>query len=137
MDAPIPIKQVKEIILVSRDVAASRHLYRDILGLPMPETPDRLNLARVGAQFLGTAGEGVMRHPGFTGRVHLGLEIDHAAFDRAVERLRHAGIEVTIRPQAPGYMDAAAGVGAYFLDPDGNLVELWAALPEAQRDPRA
>ena len=137
MDAPIPIKQVKEIILVSRDVAASRRLYHDILGLPMPETPDRLNLARVGTQFLGTAGEGVMRHPGFTGRVHLGLEIEYADFDRAVERLRRSGIEVTIRPQAPGYMDTAASVGAYFLDPDSNLVELWAALPEAHRHSQA
>jgi catechol 2,3-dioxygenase-like lactoylglutathione lyase family enzyme len=135
MDAPIPVKQVKEIILVSRDVEASRRLYREILGLPMPQAPDRLNLARVGTQFLGTAGEGVMQHPGFTGRVHIGLEIEHADFDRAVARLKERGVEVTIRAQTPGYMETSAGVGAYFLDPDGNLVELWAAIPqEAARD---
>ena len=34
--APIEVKQVKEIILVSDDVHASRRLYREVLGLAMP-----------------------------------------------------------------------------------------------------
>jgi hypothetical protein len=46
----IEVKQVKEIILVSDDVQASRRLYRDVLGLAMPAAADRLNLARVGSQ---------------------------------------------------------------------------------------
>ena len=123
---PIEVRQVKEIILVSDDVQASRRLYREKLGLAMPATPDRLNLARVGSQYLGAAQAGVMVHPGFTGRVHLGLEIDAGDFERAVDHLRRQGIEVTIRPQQPGYMDTPESVGAYFLDPDANLIELWA-----------
>jgi catechol 2,3-dioxygenase-like lactoylglutathione lyase family enzyme len=123
---PIRIKQVKEIILVSDDVQASRRLYRDVLGLAMPAAPDRLNLAPVGSQYFGTAGPGVMAHPGFGGRLHLGLEIDAADLDRAVAHLRAQGIEVTVRAQQPGYMDTPESVGAYFLDPDANLVELWA-----------
>jgi catechol 2,3-dioxygenase-like lactoylglutathione lyase family enzyme len=126
---PIAVKQVKEIILVSDDVHASRRLYRDVLGLGMPAAPDRLNLARVGSQYLGAAQAGVMSHPGFTGRLHLGLEIDPADFERAVEHLRHQGIDVKVRPQPPGYMDTPEGVGAYFLDPDANLIELWAPRP--------
>ena len=128
---PIVIRQVKEIILVSDDVHASRRLYREMLGLAMPATPDRLNLARVGSQYLGTAQAGVMVHPGFTGRLHLGLEIDTADFERAVDHLRRQGINVTIRPQQPGYMDTPESVGAYFLDPDANLIELWAPRPTA------
>ena len=129
---PIEVKQVKEIILVSDDVHASRRLYREMLGLAMPATPDRLNLARVGSQYLGTAQAGVMVHPGFTGRLHLGLEIDTADFERAaVDHLRRQGINVTIRPQQPGYMDTPESVGAYFLDPDANLIELWAPRPTA------
>jgi catechol 2,3-dioxygenase-like lactoylglutathione lyase family enzyme len=123
---PIPVKQVKEIILVSDDVAASRRLYRDVLGLAMPEPADRLNLARIGSQYLGTAQRGVMAHPGFSGRIHLGLEIEAADFVRAVDHLRRQGIEVTIRAQRPDYMDTPESVGAYFLDSDANLVELWA-----------
>ena len=126
---PIEVKQVKEIILVSDDVHASRRLYRETLGLAMPATADRLNLARVGSQYLGAAQAGVMNHPGFTGRLHLGLEIDPADFGRAVEHLRRQGIEVTVRPQQPGYMDTPESVGAYFLDPDANLIELWAPRP--------
>ena len=126
---PVEVKQVKEIILVSDDVHASRRLYRDTLGLDMPATADRLNLAPVGTQYLGTAQAGVMSHPGFTGRIHLGLEIDPADFVRAVEHLRQQGIEVTVRPQRPGYMDTPESVGAYFLDPDANLIELWAPGP--------
>jgi hypothetical protein len=49
---PIEVKQVKEIILVSDDVHASRRLYREMLGLAMPAASDRLNLARVGSQYL-------------------------------------------------------------------------------------
>ena len=128
---PIVVRQVKEIILVSDDVHASRRLYREMLGLAMPATPDRLNLARVGSQYLGAAQAGVMVHLGFTGRVHLGLEIDAADFERAVDHLRRQGIEVTIRPQQPGYMDTPESVGAYFLDPDANLIELWAPRPTA------
>jgi len=126
---PIEIRQVKEIILVSDDVQASRRLYREMLGLAMPATPDRLNLARVGSQYLGMAQRGVMAHPGFTGRLHLGLEIDAADFERAVDHLRRQGINVTVRPQQPGYMDTPESVGAYFLDPDANLIELWAPRP--------
>ena len=99
---PIEVKQVKEIILISDDVHASRRLYRETLGLAMPATPDRLNLARVGSQYLGAAQAGVMAHPGFTGRVHLGVEIDPADFTRAVDHLRSQGIEVSIRPSSPG-----------------------------------
>jgi catechol 2,3-dioxygenase-like lactoylglutathione lyase family enzyme len=126
---PIEVRQVKEIIVVSADVDASRRLYRETLGLAMPAAPDRLNLARIGSQYLGAAQAGVMSHPGFTGRVHLGLEIDAADFERAVDHLRRAGIEVTVRAQRPGYMDTPESVGAYFLDPDANLIELWAPRP--------
>jgi catechol 2,3-dioxygenase-like lactoylglutathione lyase family enzyme len=128
----IPVKQVKEIILVTADAVAARRFYRDVLGLAMPETADRWNLAPVGPQFLGASQAGVMAYPGFTGRVHLGLEIDHADLGPAVERLRQHGIEVTLRPQPSGYMGTPEAVGAYFLDPDGNLIELWAALPPGE-----
>jgi catechol 2,3-dioxygenase-like lactoylglutathione lyase family enzyme len=70
-----------------------------------------------------------MAHPGFSGRLHLGLEIDAADLDRAVAHLREQGIEVTVRAQQPGYMDTPESVGAYFLDPDANLVELWVPTP--------
>src|SRR5262245_64486596 len=123
---PIEVKQVKEIILVSDDVHASRRGYRDVLVLAMPAAPDRLNLGRVGSQYLGVAQGGTMTHPGFAGRVHLGLEIAPADFERAVDHLRRHGIQVTIRAQQPGYMNTPEGVGAYFLDPDANLIELWA-----------
>ena len=36
------------------------------------------------------------------------------------------GSQVSIRARQPGYMDTPEGVGAYFLDPDANLIELWA-----------
>ena len=126
---PIEVRQVKEIILVSDDVQASRRLYRDVLGLAMPAAPDRLNLARVGSQYLGVSQVGTMTHPGFTGRLHLGLEVAPADFERAIEHLRRQGIEVTVRAQRPGYMDTPEAAGAYFLDPDANLIELWAPQP--------
>lgn len=114
---------------MSDDVQASRRLYRETLGLSMPAAPDRLNLARVGSQYLGVSQVGTMAHPGFAGRLHLGLEIAPADFERAVDHLRRQGIPVTVRAQQPGYMDTPEGVGAYFLDPDANLIELWSPRP--------
>ena len=123
---PIEVKQVKEVILVSDDVDASRRLYRDVLGLAMPAAPDRLNLARVGSQYLGCHRSGRWCTLDSPGRIHVGLEIAPADLERAVDHLRRQGIEVTVRAQQPGYMDTSEGVGAYFLDPDANLIELWA-----------
>ena len=54
------------------------------------------------------------------------MEVAPADFERAVDHLRRQGIAVSVRPQQPGYMDAPEGVGAYFLDPNANLIELWA-----------
>jgi hypothetical protein len=59
---------------VSDDVHASRRLYREVPGLAMPPVPDRLSLARVGSQHLGASQVGTIAHPGFTGRLHPGLE---------------------------------------------------------------
>jgi catechol 2,3-dioxygenase-like lactoylglutathione lyase family enzyme len=134
---PIDVRQVREIILVSDHLHASRHLYREVLGLAMPATPDRLNLACVGSQYLGVSEVGVMRHPGFTGRLHLGLEVAPADFERAVDHLRRQGIDVTVRNQQPGYMDTPESVGAYFLDPDANLIELWAPRHRSEAPPAA
>ncbi len=114
---PVEVRQVKEVILVTDDVHASRRLYREVLGLSMPAAPDRLNLARVGSQYLGVSQVGTMAHPGFTGRLHLGLEVAPADFERAVDHLRRQGIDVTVRAQRSGYMDTPEGVGAYFSIP--------------------
>jgi hypothetical protein len=99
---PIEVRQVKEIILVADDVHASRRLYRETLGLAMPAIPDRLNLARVGSQYLGLARPGAMVHPGFTGRLHLGLEIDWAGFERAIDHLRR---QASRSPSVPSSRD--------------------------------
>lgn len=32
---------------------------------------------------------------------------------------------MTVRARRLGYMDTAEAVGAYVLDPDANLIELW------------
>ena len=102
-----------------------------MLRLAMPATPDRLNLARVGSQYLGAAEAVGDDAPGVYRPSPSRSRIDAADFERAVDHLRRQGIEVTIRPQQPGYMDTPESVGAYVLDPDANLIELWAPRPTA------
>jgi hypothetical protein len=64
--------------------------------------------------------------PGAEGLGGALLEAAPADFERIVDQLRRQGIAVAGRPQQPGYMDAAEGVGGYLLDLDRNLIELWA-----------
>ncbi len=76
--------------------------------------------AGAGGAGTGAGNESSARRPGYQ---HLAFQTDDV--DAAAARLRAAGVRFTVDPR-----DAAGGVRlAFFLDPDGNELELVSNLP--------
>lgn len=78
------------------------------------------NASDEGGEEQASSDDGSSRRPGYR---HLAFQTDDV--DAVAARLRAAGVRFTVDPQ-----DAAGGVRlAFFLDPDGNELELVSNLP--------
>ena len=62
------------------------------------------------------------------GRVHFAFHVARDDLDRAVTRVRDAGVDV-FGPVELEWMNARS---YYFYDPDGNLLEFWS--PQSKED---
>ncbi|MBX9602112.1 MAG: VOC family protein [Bryobacteraceae bacterium] len=131
-----------ETHLTVSNLERAMKFYGGALGLPLAKAfPDR----KVAFYWVGGAGQGMLglwEAGSGPQRMHL-----HTAFAMKLEdvlaapaRLREAGITpldfdaaATDQPVVLGWMPAAA---VYFHDPDGNLLEFLAMLPETPRPGR-
>lgn len=132
------LRGVHHIALHIKDMAVSRHFYREILGLHEltgDEVPSTLkDLVSVGdvANFklpdgtildlfwkptLEPADPDPTRE--FTRAGHLAFDIDPSMFDTAVDVLRQAQVLIDHGP-----VSRPTGRGIYFYDPDGFLLEI-------------
>ncbi len=133
---------LSEIVLVVKDVAQAAAFYRDAIRL-IPARPQSDEWAWFWA---GAEGQScwLALHKGpllfeehsplkdspigsrFNGATHFALRVDIGRLEECAEHLRGMGIAV----HGPVEFDWMAPRGArsiYCYDPDGNLVELWAA----------
>jgi catechol 2,3-dioxygenase len=97
------------------DQAASRDFYRDVLGLERRyeawgDMPVAMMAEHGGMALFPDA----RRRNGF---LHLAFRVDRVNFELAQEDLREAGIEFE-------YQDHDVSQSIYFVDPDGNRLEL-------------
>jgi catechol 2,3-dioxygenase-like lactoylglutathione lyase family enzyme len=98
------------------DQAASRDFYRDVLGLERKhadawgDTPVAMMAEHGGMALFAADG----RRNGF---LHLAFRVDRKNFELAQEDLRDAGIEFEKQHHA-------VAESIYFVDPDGNRLEL-------------
>ncbi|MEO1211459.1 MAG: VOC family protein [Cyanobacteria bacterium J06638_20] len=132
------LTQVHHIALNVKDMAASRHFYGQILGLrelqgdDVPETLKQLVADGKVANFEMPDGlildlfyepELCPPHPDptqqFTRANHLAFNIAPEEFDQAVEVLRQHDVTIDHGP-----VSRPTGLGIYFYDPDGFLVEI-------------
>ena len=60
------------------------------------------------------------------GRVHFAFDVAREELESAVDRVRHAGVEV----YGPTDFEWMRARSYYFYDPDGNLVEFWSPDPD-------
>ena len=121
------IERIERVDLRVRDVEASLHFYRDVVGLEVTEqSPDRASLAAPGGPaFLTLDSSGVTQpaDPHATGLFHIAIRFpDKPSLGDALARLAAADVPV-------GAGDHAVSEALYVSDPDGNGVELYYDRP--------
>lgn len=122
-----------EIVLVVEDVPRAARFYEEVVGLTsrteandewawfwagMPGMAQSLALRR--GPLLFEEHSPLPEGERF-GRVHYAFEVAHDDLDKAVARVRSAGVEVF----GPVDFDWMRARSYYFYDPDGNLLEFW------------
>ena len=121
----IPVTGVSELVLEVVDLEASERFYSGVLGLPVVERwADREAVwvmagdrTRIG---LWRPQVGLARGRGGV-HVHFAMHLPDEQYEASIAHLREEGVPVE-EHQFESYDGSRA---AYFMDPDGNVVELW------------
>ncbi len=123
MPDPLPIKSVNHIARVTRDLAASRAFYRDVLGFTELSRPD------FGFPSAWLFNYGVQIHliataTGETPEAEISIRADHVAFhveetDEVERLLKEHGI-----PYKSNFVAGTGVTQLFFHDPDGNHIEI-------------
>lgn len=92
--------------------------------------PGRLNFSNVGEQLFGVCDEKEGFIDGYGGflkaRLHVAFEIPHDKLDECVSFLEKRGVRVSPKNEWKDFHSVAHSTSIYFLDPAGNIIELWA-----------
>jgi len=135
----IPIADLFETHLTVSDLDRAVVFYRDLLALPLARAfPDRkvafFWIGAPGKAMLGLWEEGTMP---MSISLHVAFQVALSDLHEAPARLQKAGIQPrdlaglpTDEPVVLAWMPAAA---VYFRDPDNNLLEFIAMLPDTPR----
>jgi catechol 2,3-dioxygenase-like lactoylglutathione lyase family enzyme len=122
------IDRIDHVVMNCRDVEATASWYERVLGLAREEfsAPDRRIALKFGRQKLNLRPTGAANWE--TGAVDAPGSLDlcfitEDGLDRAIERLRGCGVEITAGPMSrTGALGPMTSI--YFRDPDGNLIEI-------------
>ena len=108
------------------DLDRSRKFYEGVLGMKVVEQSPRMVFLQTGDDFLILAkGNDLMKYDtSKTTPVHHAFKVKSDEFQSSIEDLRKNGVEVfNIEDRNTGVF---WGPQAYFLDPDGNKLEIYA-----------
>ena len=108
------------------DLDRSRKFYEGVLGMKVVEQSARMVFLQTGDDFLILAkGNDLMKYDSAkTTPVHHAFKVRPEEFQSSIEDLRQNGVEVfNIEERNTGVF---WGPQAYFLDPDGNKLEIYA-----------
>ena len=108
------------------DLDRSRKFYEGVLGMKVVEQSPRMVFLQTGDDFLILAkGNDLMKYDSSKSTpVHHAFKVKPAEFQSSIDDLRRNGVEVfNIEERNTGVF---WGPQAYFLDPDGNKLEIYA-----------
>ncbi len=133
---PFTLRQLDHVVLRVRDLDASLAFYRDVLGCTLDKVQEKIGLwqVRAGASLIDLIPlDGVLGRMGGAGPQAEGRNLDHfaiqiAPFDEARIRAHLAAHHVAVADAGQRYGAQGDGPSIYIRDPDGNTVELKAAL---------
>jgi catechol 2,3-dioxygenase-like lactoylglutathione lyase family enzyme len=152
VDAAVIYAGLSEIAIGVADVRVAAHFYTDVVGLALetigdqgaslwtgaPHNSPRLLLTsraqrplperdaptEEGRPSVATRGPLATFQPGRIGPSHFALRVPEPHLADVVQRMKDKGVEV----DGPVYFDWMKATSHYFLDRDGNLVELWTPI---------
>jgi len=125
----IPIRGIDHAAINVRDLAKSLEFYTGVLGLRVSprehQKPGIEHFLDCGTSLIGLiqgdpAGEAHALKDGGLGGNHVSFRVATADFDAAVDALKAAGVTVTFSKKRE------RSWSVYFLDPDGNKLEITA-----------
>ena len=129
---PFDLLAIDHVVLRVRDLEASLHFYRDVLGCALDKVQERIGLwqVRTGTSLIDLVPlDGPLGRAGGAGPAAQGRNVDHfairiAPFDETALRAHFAAHGVTVTDAGRRYGAEGDGPSLYVLDPDGNSVEL-------------
>jgi catechol 2,3-dioxygenase-like lactoylglutathione lyase family enzyme len=121
----VAIKSVAHFSIPVSDIEKSTRFYTEVVGCRHLETVARGTMAFLDAA--GTCLILVRRDPPINpvpeshGGVHHSFAVAHEDYEAALDHLRAKGVEITFEEDRQG--GVVNGPRAYFLDPDGTVLE--------------
>jgi len=128
----LPLVRVAEVAFLASNVKDCIDFYRKIGMVDLPADPGRLNFAGVGEQLYGVCDEKIGFFDPWTDsyskdwRFHVAFEVPSDKLDESIEFLKAKGIKVSPKNQWDNFHGVPHSTSIYFLDPAGNIIELWA-----------
>lgn len=125
MTAPFAIRGIDHIVLRARDVPVLVAFYVDMIGCPVERVVGQLTQLRAGQSLIDIVPRGPTESDG-RNVDHLCLTLDPFDAEQVAAWLNANGVatgEIATRYGADGY-----GISLYLTDPEGNGLELRAAV---------
>ncbi len=130
----LPLLRVAEVAFLTPKSEECAEFYRKIGLEEFPSNPDlnTIHFANVGEQYFGFAAEERGFFSGYEEErikvpLHIAFEIPLEKIDDCIGYLTSKGIKCSPKIEnTAGWHGAKRAYSTYFLDPQGNIMELWA-----------
>lgn len=128
----LPLIGVAEVAFLTSNLKECLDFYKQIGMTDLPASPGRLNFAKVGEQLYGICDGKTGFFDPWTGgyskdwRFHIAFKVPDDKLDECIEFLKANEVKVSPKTKWNNFHGVPHSTSVYFLDPAGNIIELWA-----------